>query len=266
MIKSFKDREAEKVFRRQVWRELPQEIQRAALRRLIYLHAAARRLAVGHLRRLLLPGGLLCCAPVEARILGESGFANVTGDHSCVFTRSDELPGVATETAVALPSGPGAAPKRVGKSSSENLKGDLRSAVAAGSETRAERRSAGSENRAERGEETVRTAEKAAESDLLEAARRAADDGFLDEAASLCQQVLARNPTNVEACYLYGVICQSRGAASEAQQWFEKALYLHPKHYQALVHLMLLAEQRGDRDGAANYRRRAHRKASTQAE
>jgi len=42
VIKSFKDREAEKVFRRQVWRELPQEIQRAALRRLIYLHAAER--------------------------------------------------------------------------------------------------------------------------------------------------------------------------------------------------------------------------------
>jgi chemotaxis protein methyltransferase WspC len=37
----------------------------------------------------------------------------------------------------------------------------------------------------------------------------------------------------------------------------EKALYLDPKHYQALVHMMLLAEQRGDQRAAENYRRRA---------
>lgn len=40
MIKSFKDKETEKVFRRQYSRRLPQDIQRAALRRLAYLHSA----------------------------------------------------------------------------------------------------------------------------------------------------------------------------------------------------------------------------------
>lgn len=40
MIKSFKDRETEKIFRRQFSRRLPQDIQRAALRRLTFLHAA----------------------------------------------------------------------------------------------------------------------------------------------------------------------------------------------------------------------------------
>jgi proteic killer suppression protein len=40
MIKSFKDRESEKVFRRQFSRKLPHDVQRAALRRLVYLHAA----------------------------------------------------------------------------------------------------------------------------------------------------------------------------------------------------------------------------------
>lgn len=40
MIKSFKDRETEKVFHRQFSRRLPQDVQRAALRRLTYLHAA----------------------------------------------------------------------------------------------------------------------------------------------------------------------------------------------------------------------------------
>ena len=40
MIKSFKDRDTEMVFRRQFSRRLPQDVQRAALRRLVYLHGA----------------------------------------------------------------------------------------------------------------------------------------------------------------------------------------------------------------------------------
>ena len=40
MIKSFRDRQTEMVFRRQFSRRLPQDIQRSALRRLTFLHAA----------------------------------------------------------------------------------------------------------------------------------------------------------------------------------------------------------------------------------
>lgn len=40
MIKTFKDKETEKVFHRSFSRRLPQDIQRAALRRLSYLHSA----------------------------------------------------------------------------------------------------------------------------------------------------------------------------------------------------------------------------------
>ena len=40
MIKSFKDSETARVFRRRFSRRLPQDVQRAALRRLTYLHAA----------------------------------------------------------------------------------------------------------------------------------------------------------------------------------------------------------------------------------
>ena len=40
MIKSFKDSETERVFRRRFSRRLPQDIQRTALRRLTYLHGA----------------------------------------------------------------------------------------------------------------------------------------------------------------------------------------------------------------------------------
>ncbi len=40
MIRSFKDKETERVFQRQFSRRLPQDIQRSALRRLTFLHAA----------------------------------------------------------------------------------------------------------------------------------------------------------------------------------------------------------------------------------
>lgn len=40
MIKSFKDRETEKVFRRAFSRKFPPDVQKAALRQLLYLHAA----------------------------------------------------------------------------------------------------------------------------------------------------------------------------------------------------------------------------------
>lgn len=40
MIQSFKDAETEKIFHRRFSRKLPQNIQRSALRRLTFLHAA----------------------------------------------------------------------------------------------------------------------------------------------------------------------------------------------------------------------------------
>ncbi len=54
MIKSFKDKASERVFRRLYTRKLPKDMQRVALRRLIYLHGAKdlRDLAVPPSNRL----------------------------------------------------------------------------------------------------------------------------------------------------------------------------------------------------------------------
>jgi chemotaxis protein methyltransferase WspC len=95
----------------------------------------------------------------------------------------------------------------------------------------------------------------------MQLARQAADLGKLDQADAICARVLAQDPANAEVHYLSGVIRQSQGAMAAARQWFEKTLYLDPTHYQALVHLMLLAEQSGDLVQASNYRRRAERSA-----
>ena len=96
---------------------------------------------------------------------------------------------------------------------------------------------------------------------ILHAARQAANNGRLEEADALCGQILSLDPANTEAHYLRGVVFQAQGLLSEAQRSLEKALYLDPKHYQALVHMMLLSEQRGDPNATANYQRRARQAA-----
>jgi chemotaxis protein methyltransferase WspC len=101
---------------------------------------------------------------------------------------------------------------------------------------------------------------------ILQAAQLAANNGNLEEADALCSQVLSQNPSSTEAHYLRGVVLQAQGLFSEAQRSLEKALYLDPRHYQALVHMMLLSEQRGDQSAMENYRRRARQAAPREAE
>jgi chemotaxis protein methyltransferase WspC len=108
--------------------------------------------------------------------------------------------------------------------------------------------------------------EEASGQAILKAAQQAANDGRLEAADALCGRVLAQDPASVEAHYLQGVIRQAQGMWAEAQRSLDKVLYLEPRHYQALVHMMLLAEQRGDQAAAANFRRRARRVAPGEAE
>jgi chemotaxis protein methyltransferase WspC len=95
------------------------------------------------------------------------------------------------------------------------------------------------------------------DADLIKAAREAADSGRLEEAAALCKRLLEKCPTSADAFCLLGLIHRARGAPAEAEKQFQKALYLAPQHHESLVHMMLLAQERGDQKTAANLRRRA---------
>jgi Tfp pilus assembly protein PilF len=108
--------------------------------------------------------------------------------------------------------------------------------------------------------------EESARQALIHAACQAANNGSLEEADALCGQILSLDPANTEAHYLRGVVFQAQGLFNEAQRSLEKVLYLDPKHYQALVHMMLLSEQRGDQNAMANYQRRARQAAPREAE
>jgi chemotaxis protein methyltransferase WspC len=96
----------------------------------------------------------------------------------------------------------------------------------------------------------------------LEAARRLADAGHLDEAAIICETYLRANTTSAQAWYLLGVI---REAASDpsARECYRKALYLDPNHYETLLQMAWLSEQGGDIGRALGFRTRAIRAKNT---
>jgi|JFJP01.1.fsa_nt_gi Methylase of chemotaxis methyl-accepting proteins len=99
---------------------------------------------------------------------------------------------------------------------------------------------------------------KSASADL-ETARCLADRGQLQEAARLCETYLSQNRTNADAYVLLGQVYQATGDRLQAEQYFQKATYLKPNHYQGLIHLALLKEERGDLAGAAIIRQRIQR-------
>jgi chemotaxis protein methyltransferase WspC len=92
----------------------------------------------------------------------------------------------------------------------------------------------------------------------LDQARRLADAGRLTEAAAICAAHLRQDRCSAQAYYLLGLIREARGDPS-AVDCYRKALYLEPNHYETLVQLAVLAEQKGDVLGARNFQRRVQR-------
>jgi len=94
---------------------------------------------------------------------------------------------------------------------------------------------------------------------LLEAARTLADQGQLQDAIMLCEMYLKHNRIDAEAYLLLGQIYQAGGNEEQAEQYFQKVIYLQPNHEDALMHLRLLKENRRDFAGADVIQQRIQR-------
>lgn len=103
---------------------------------------------------------------------------------------------------------------------------------------------------------TVTTVKSAAS---LQQATELANAGKLPEARALCERLLAESGASPQAYRLLGTIQQASGDTASAIDCFNKSLYLDPTCYEALVHLALLHERRGELPAAENFRRRAER-------
>lgn len=104
------------------------------------------------------------------------------------------------------------------------------------------------------GKETLAT-------DSLEQAFCLANEGRLAEAADLCKTWLQHNDPCVRVYCLLGLIYEAGGSRQEAEEHLRKAVYLQPDHQEALVHLALLLEQKGDTAAAEVLHQRALRAA-----
>jgi chemotaxis protein methyltransferase WspC len=92
----------------------------------------------------------------------------------------------------------------------------------------------------------------------LETARRLADAGRLDEAAKICETHVRENGASAQAYYLLGLVRDAAGDPT-AQDYYRKALYLEPNHYESLLQLALWAEKNGEVAGARRLKIRAQR-------
>ncbi len=98
----------------------------------------------------------------------------------------------------------------------------------------------------------------------LGTAKQLADQGHLTQAIAACQSYLKAHPTDAQAYVLLGEILQGLNHSEQAERAFQKAIYLNPNAYEAMTHLALLKEQKGDRAGAALLKQRIQRLLNTQ--
>lgn len=84
----------------------------------------------------------------------------------------------------------------------------------------------------------------------LKTARQLADGGDIEAAISQCHQYLKCDCASAEAYILLGILHQAKTENVLAEMYLEKALYLNPDASEALIHLALLKEYRGDQKGA----------------
>ncbi|MGU7783037.1 CheR family methyltransferase [Burkholderia sp. PU8-34] len=100
-----------------------------------------------------------------------------------------------------------------------------------------------------------------ADAPTLEDAQALANAGAFDEAERALARFTDCVGPHAEAFYLHGLIADARGRASEAGDFYRKALYLRPTHHEALTHLATLLDVGGDRAGAQWLLERARRSA-----
>lgn len=82
------------------------------------------------------------------------------------------------------------------------------------------------------------------------------EEGHYSEATLLCENKLSTDPENADGYYFLGLISNLCGSFGGAESLLKKAIYLAPNHQKALSLSILLAESRGDNEGADYYRRR----------
>lgn len=210
---------------------------------LIYFDAPTQKKVVRTLERLLVPEGLLFVGPAEAFITRSAGFSTVNFPSAFACRRPGARkvphPQEACEPDLS-PTPPKARATRAPAVRKPPVKPAPRSALAAATPIPGmqESRPPGAS---------------------LAEANRLANAGRLTEAVTACEAHLREQGPTVEGCHLLALLREMLGNLEEAAKGYRKVLYLDPRHTEAMLHLALLAEKRGDATEARRLRQRAQR-------
>ncbi|NEO80714.1 CheR family methyltransferase [Moorena sp. SIO4G3] len=234
---------------------------------LIYLDKSARFRAIELLDRLLMPKGLLFVGSAETGVITTNRFVSVRYPFAFAYQKvkhlgerqtreSEQGRGRNWETSSLLPTDKSPVTlihspyPRQEKHKGQNQENQTTSSSLSALVNRQSKQIKQSclQRELEKGQES-----------LLEKARRLANQGSLEEAATLCQTYLNQDLTSAEAYVLLGEVHQALGNDEQAEPCFQKAVYLKPNYYEALFHLALLQENRGELAKATVIRQRIQR-------
>ena len=191
---------------------------------LIYFDRATQRQAFARLQSLLVRGGILFVGPAEVPLAMENGFTAINSPMAFACRRADETTLTRrTASAHRIKTAPAPMVKPQPPVTAAKL--------------------------------LTKNSSKAEPVDL-DAARTLADGGKFDEATRVCHAHLDRHGASVHVYYLLGVIHDAQGNPT-AREFYRKALYLDPNHYETLLQMASHAEKDGDSEAARNLRRRA---------
>jgi chemotaxis protein methyltransferase WspC len=193
---------------------------------LIYFDGLAQGKALASLRQLLTVDGLLFVGSAETGLLSQHGFSSVKLPMAFAFCKSES---------VVLQPKPKKAKPRPSKTCREPDLLIPRKTVPAGARH-----------------------ENKLEPDLA-LAEQLADKGQLGEAVEICEISLREEGPSARAFHLLALIRDSAGDQRQASEFYRKALYLEPDHYDALIHLSLLKDKSGDGAAAKTLKNRARR-------
>ena len=232
---------------------------------LIYLEPAARDRAMQVLNRLLSPTGLLFVGSAEAGPVIEKRFISLR--HSMTFAYRKRQKSDGTERFTIPPHDPDYSPLTpLRRSPPPSLsRFEPESKPAHSRESVPEARREPPQTSWAIAPSAPSPPKRIPESPLIQA-RHLADLGQLNEAAQLCETYLSQHRTDANAYVLLGEILQGGGHSERAEQCWQKAVYLEPHHYEALMHLLLLKESHGDLTHASALRQRIQRLLQSQRE
>ncbi|PKN29274.1 MAG: hypothetical protein CVU64_09115 [Deltaproteobacteria bacterium HGW-Deltaproteobacteria-21] len=207
---------------------------------LIYLTENGRRAVLANIDRLLVADGLLFAGNSEVVFFFQNGYLPVKHARSFACRKT----GTCSLQAVVAPR-PRPAP----------LKKEPR--------VRVNMKTVSAPGRREKVPETVQRVHAATS---LQEVRDLADRGELHEALRLCEQFLRANRCHIEGYYIMGLINFALDSFTAAEEFFQKALYLDPHHYETLIHMGLLYEKKGDHSKASIIKDRIERFRLNQAD